>query len=219
MRAFELRVTAVHLDETAEQLVREVGPGPLRIVANESDAGDGAEYRDKTAEELAHHHIPDPDRIVFLEVTITDPSEFETELHVAGVYQDGYRVLRVASPAVANAIAALLLRIRDITGTAPHIYFDWTEGTASTNLAATAGDGGSGCGGFYFDRWPAFVRLVPIQSHQTTALSVPLMVEWIWRTVDAATGLHVCCPHARTSASTRQWCTQASPRTTLTAAC
>jgi hypothetical protein len=134
IRAFELRVTAVHLDETAEQLIREVGPGPLRIVANEPDAGDGAEYRDKTAEELAHHHIPDPDRIVFLEVTITDPSEFETELHVAGVHRDGYRVLRVASPAVANAIAALLLRIRDITGTAPHIYFDWTEGNPLLQL-------------------------------------------------------------------------------------
>jgi hypothetical protein len=38
IRAFELRVTAVHLDETAEALISEVGPGPLRIVANEPDA-------------------------------------------------------------------------------------------------------------------------------------------------------------------------------------
>jgi len=134
VRAFELRVTAVHLDETAEWLIREAGLGPLRIVANEPDAGDGAEYRDKTAEELAHHHIPDPDRIVFLEVTITDPSEFETELRVTGAHQEGYRVLRVASPAVPNAIAALLLRIRDSTGAAPHIYFDWTEGNPVLHL-------------------------------------------------------------------------------------
>jgi hypothetical protein len=134
IRAFELRVTAVHLDEGAERLIREAGFGPLRIVANEPDAGDAAEYRDKVAEELAHHHIPDPDRIVFLEVTITDPSEFETELHVAGAHPDGYRVLRVASPAVANAVAALLLSIRDSTGTAPHIYFDWTEGNPVLHL-------------------------------------------------------------------------------------
>jgi hypothetical protein len=60
--------------------------------------------------------------------------EFETELHVAGARCDGYRVLRVTSPAVANAIAALLLRIRDSTGTAPHIYFDWTEGDPVLNL-------------------------------------------------------------------------------------
>jgi hypothetical protein len=92
------------------------------------------EYREKTAEELAHHHIPNPDDIVFLEITITDPSDFETELHVAGTYCGGYRVLRVASPAVANAIAALLLRIRDSTRIPPHIYFDWSEGNPVLNL-------------------------------------------------------------------------------------
>jgi hypothetical protein len=92
------------------------------------------EYRDKTAEELAHHHIPDPDRIVFLEVTITDPSEFEAELRVTGARREGYRILRVASPAVPNAIAALLLHLRDSTGTPPHIYFDWTEGNPVLHL-------------------------------------------------------------------------------------
>jgi hypothetical protein len=92
------------------------------------------EYQEKRAEELAHHHIPDPDRIVFLEITVTDPSEFETELYVSGAYCGDYRILRVASPAVANAIAALLLRIRDSTGTPPHIYFDWTEGNPVLNL-------------------------------------------------------------------------------------
>lgn len=134
IRAFELRVTAVYLDQAAEQLVREAGPGPVRIIANEPDARDVTEYQEKRAEELAHHHIPDPDRIVFLEITVTDPSEFETELYVSGAYCGDYRILRVASPAVANAIAALLLRIRDSTGTPPHIYFDWTEGNPVLNL-------------------------------------------------------------------------------------
>jgi hypothetical protein len=136
IRAFELRVTAVYLNQTAEQLIRDAGPGPVRLVANEPNACDVTEYREKRAEELAHHHIPDPDRIVFLEITVTDPSEFEAELYVSGAYCGGYRVLRVASPAVANAIAALLLHIRDNTGTPPHIYFDWTEGNPRTELAA-----------------------------------------------------------------------------------
>lgn len=114
----------------------EAGPGPVRIVANEPDACDVTEYREKTSEDLAHHHIPNPDDIVFLEITITDPSDFETELHVAGTYCGGYRVLRVASPAVTNAIAALPLRIRDSSRTPPHIYFDWSEGQSRTEPTA-----------------------------------------------------------------------------------
>jgi hypothetical protein len=134
VRAFELRVTAVHLDETATRFIRDAGPGPIRIIANEPDAGDETEYREKLAEELARHHIPDPDQILFLAVTITDPSEFETELHVTGEQRHGHRILRVASPAIPNAVAALLLRIRDITGTPPHLYTDWTEGNPILHL-------------------------------------------------------------------------------------
>jgi hypothetical protein len=136
VRAFELRVTAVHLDQTAAQFIRDAGPGPIRIIANNPDAVDESEYRDKLAEEVARHHIPDPDpdRILFLEVTITDPSDFETELHVAGEQRHGYRILRVASPAIPNAVAALLLHIRDISGAPPHLYTDWTEGNPILHL-------------------------------------------------------------------------------------
>ena len=37
-------------------------------------------------------------------------------------------MLRCVSPAIPNAIAALLLYIRDRTGQIPHAYFGWTEG-------------------------------------------------------------------------------------------
>jgi hypothetical protein len=37
-------------------------------------------------------------------------------------------VLRCRSAAVPNAIAGLLLNIRDRTGKVPHAYFGWTEG-------------------------------------------------------------------------------------------
>jgi hypothetical protein len=53
---------------------------------------------------------------------------------VTGEERHGYRILRMESSAVANAIAAVLLHLRDLTGQRPHIYFDWTEGNPVAQL-------------------------------------------------------------------------------------
>jgi hypothetical protein len=37
--------------------------------------------------------------------------------------------------------------------------------------------------------------LVVIQFHRTAAFMTLLMIEWIWRTVDLAIGLHLCGTH------------------------
>jgi hypothetical protein len=50
-------------------------------------------------------------------------------LEVVGVKEGQFKVMRCQSPAVPNAIAALLLSLRDRTGTNPHVYFGWTEGS------------------------------------------------------------------------------------------
>jgi hypothetical protein len=143
IRAFELRVTAVHMDPDAERFVRELAPGPIRLIAHEPRAqkdgrpgpGDGPEeYRTKIDEERMGQHLPDPDKVLLVEVDVTDPSDFETELYVRGEQRGPYRVLRVAGPSVPNALAALLLHIRDNTGAPPHIYFDWTEGNPVKHL-------------------------------------------------------------------------------------
>ena len=47
---------------------------------------------------------------------------------------NGLHVLRCKSPAIPNAIGALLLYIRDTTGRIPHVYFGWTEGNPITYL-------------------------------------------------------------------------------------
>ena len=57
-----------------------------------------------------------------------DASVFIDVIRVKGFELEGYRILRVQSSAVPNAIAALLLYLRDQTGTLPHVYFEWVEG-------------------------------------------------------------------------------------------
>jgi hypothetical protein len=59
---------------------------------------------------------------------VSDPSEFRQAMKVRGTEVEGHRVLRVQAPAIPNAIAALLLHLRDLTGRRPHAYFNWTEG-------------------------------------------------------------------------------------------
>jgi hypothetical protein len=66
--------------------------------------------------------------IVFLEIYIRDPSEFSADLNIHGVSVGRHRVLRGESAAVANAIAAFLLHLRDDKKEVPHAYFNWTEG-------------------------------------------------------------------------------------------
>jgi hypothetical protein len=63
-----------------------------------------------------------------LEIRPADVSNFSGDLVVNGVDVGGHPVLRCSSPAVPNAIAALLLYVRDQTGKIPHAYFGWTEG-------------------------------------------------------------------------------------------
>jgi len=142
VRAFELRVTDIRMDDTARQFVLEsacVGHdgepnGNLRLIANEPDAGDEAEYREKAAQVRRDAHVPAGDPLLFVEVSITDASEFESALSVTGVDRHGYRVLRLTSASVPNALAALTLHLRDLTGARPHIYFEWTEGNPFTNF-------------------------------------------------------------------------------------
>lgn len=128
MRSTELRVQGVEADDTARRFLADAGPQPLRIIANRPDRGDPAEYEHKLREATESHHLPRDERVLFLEVRPGDASQFSDHLAVEGVEIAGHRVLRCTSPAIPNAIAALLLYCRDTTGQLPHAYFGWTEG-------------------------------------------------------------------------------------------
>ncbi len=128
LRSTELRVHGVDADAAAQAFIREAAASPVRIIANRPDLGDREEYDHKLREARESHHLPLNERILFVEVRPSDVSEFSDTLKVSGVDVEGHHVLRCVSPAIPNAIAALLLYCRDETGKIPHAYFGWTEG-------------------------------------------------------------------------------------------
>ena len=134
LRSTELRVQGVDFDEVATMFVRDVTGPSIRLIANRPDTGDPAEYEGKLAEARDSHHLPPDERVLFLEVYLSDASDFSNVLKVRGISVDRFQVLRCASPAVPNAIAAMLLEIRDRTNRLPHAYFGWTEGNPVTYL-------------------------------------------------------------------------------------
>jgi hypothetical protein len=127
-RSTELRAENIELDETARQFIAEESYGPLRLIANRRNEGDVREYFLKEKEVREDNHIPPSDSVLFLEIQVSDASEFADIIRIKGVQVGDYRILRAESAAVPNAIAAILLYIRDQTGKIPHAYFGWVEG-------------------------------------------------------------------------------------------
>jgi hypothetical protein len=134
-RAFELRVTDVRLDDAAQVFVRDLARRTIRLVANEPDELDKTEYFEKRQQVMRDHDLTEAQDFIFVEINVRDPSQFATHLDVKGhIAHERYRVLTLESSTVPNAIAALLLDIRDRTGKIPHVYFEWTEGNPLANL-------------------------------------------------------------------------------------
>ena len=128
MRTTELRIEKIEFDATALQFIEDLAGEEIRIVTNRRETGDITEYRFKEHEKRVDNHIPASDSILFFEIEIGDASEFSGKIEICGFDVAGYRILRTRAPAVPNAIAALLLKLRDKTGMTPHVYFGWSEG-------------------------------------------------------------------------------------------
>jgi len=135
-RAFELRVTDVELDRTAQLFLRDAARRTIRLVANEPNERDAREYVEKRRESIRDYGLDENDDIIFVEITVTDPSAFASRLDVRGHVMHGhFRVLTMEGTNVPNALAALVLHVRDVTGRRPHLYLEWTEGNPLANLA------------------------------------------------------------------------------------
>jgi hypothetical protein len=135
MRSTEIRIEGVEYNDAALEFIREAaGRRSIRIIASRPNTGTREEYQRKYNDARHSHHLSPSDVILFLEVRPGDASAFSDVLHVEGVTVGGYRVLRCSSPAIPNAIAGLLLDLRDRTYSIPHAYFGWTEGNPVSYL-------------------------------------------------------------------------------------
>jgi len=135
-RTTELRADVIRFDGPARRFITEslAHDGALNLIANRRQTGDVREYAEKEADQRGRNAVPGTADVLFLEIDIIDPSDFGGVLDVKGIEVGGHRVLRAQSPAAPNAIAAILLALRDATGVLPHAYFEWSEGNPLAHL-------------------------------------------------------------------------------------
>ena len=135
-RTTELRADRVEFDERARQYITESleFDGALNLIANRRQNGDPDEYAAKEKEQRGMNPVPGRADVLFLEIDIVDPSKFSDVLTVHGLQVGEHRVLRARSAAAPNAIAAILLAMRDGANVRPHCYFEWSEGSPLLHL-------------------------------------------------------------------------------------
>jgi hypothetical protein len=134
LRSTELRVEAVQLDDAALRFInedRDRGLG-IHLIAHRPDKRTVYEYETKELQARGDHSLDSGEPVIFLEIDQGDASMFSAAINVSGHRVGQHRILRCESPAIPNAIAALLLHIRNLTGHMPNAYFGWTEGNPIT---------------------------------------------------------------------------------------
>ncbi len=137
VRSTELRITKVEMDEVARSFIDKACTehwGEVRLLAHRPDDRD---FGLKEAQSRRDHSIQTAEgNFILLEIIPADVSEFKTDRLAVTGQQDGeHQILRCSGPSVPNAIAALLLHIRDTTNKIPHAYLGWTEGNPLAKLA------------------------------------------------------------------------------------
>jgi hypothetical protein len=124
-RATELRTRHVNFDEAADRIIAKFKGSTMLIVAHEP----GEHDYEASAQKARDLHYLECSEFIFLEVNVGDPSEFSEEvLSIQGFEENNFGILRCTSAAVPNAIASILLTLRNRTAGVPHVFMYWTEG-------------------------------------------------------------------------------------------
>ncbi len=134
IRSTELRIRAVYLDSVAKELLAENQDHVIRLVSRKPRSETEADLDEADRRLRYVHNLSPGERVYFFEVQLSDASSFEEILHVRGERVGKHAVLRARSPVVANAIAAMLIHLKKMTGKPPHGYFAWNEGTPVGNI-------------------------------------------------------------------------------------
>jgi hypothetical protein len=138
MRSTELRITQIDLLPETLTMIAEDEDQVIRLIARsprEEILQERIEDLDRLEAFVRARYGMDPTEcLYFLEIDRTDASEFELCLCVEASRVGRHRVLHASSPAVANSIAALLIKLEQSTGKIPHAYFKWQEGNPVVNI-------------------------------------------------------------------------------------
>lgn len=135
VRSTELRILEVTLDEAATSILAGDDDQLIRLVARGPESGDAPERLDFSDKKVRYYHnLDEKECLIFFEVIRTDASDFTETMQVTGRRIGRHSMLSASSPAVANAIAAMLLYLEKRTGQVPHVYFRWTETGPLANL-------------------------------------------------------------------------------------
>ena len=128
LRATELRTRKVVFDRQARAFIESDPDRLIRIVAHRPRSRTVEEYDAKAANTRTSHHLPETEHLIFIEIEPTDASDFSEDLLVKGHNVGSHQILRAESPAIPNAMAAILIALSETTGRLAHAYFGWTEG-------------------------------------------------------------------------------------------
>ena len=139
-RSFELRVSQVVFDGSAQALLRDFPIRPLRLVAHHPGRETSQEYHKTELRARQMSHLPDDAPFMFLEIEVDDASEFADIVEVSGVRIGAYAVLRARGSSVPNTIAALMLELRG-KGAPPQVYMRWSDESPFTQALRFLIDG------------------------------------------------------------------------------